>query len=813
MSDRRLIEYEFSTDDTYALLFGDHTMSPVRNGLLVYHEEGSAYPKGLTFANAADKLSYKGSLTAATEDYQLFIDLIDFANPAAEAVIGNTGLVVSAAGALIIRTTGVGGTDHATGVTLTVGSDVNVGIQAFGNPAIPFKFINIFIDRATTPSYTVELATNEDLPFIDTSSQVFFSGVDLTLGRTWFYADQVFDRGFAPNAAGYADDVLWIDGPAIYNRDATANTFPLTVVSGTRTDSIEGPVRIQSPYRSEDLFELRFVQREDVMYFTHPSYPEYRLSRSSHTQWVFEIIDYTPPIDAPSGLSGTYNGTGTAGFNIEYIVASIDSNGEESLPTSPVSVNGDPSSDWEAGKWVALSWTAEPGAVAYVVYKNSRGYFGYIGDTEGTDFKDDNIAPDAADGPRSARDPFNSINNYPAAVGIHQQRKVYGRTNNNPSTTWLTTSGTMTNLSVARPLKPDDAITAQLDSNQVNEILHYIPMTDLIVITNNGVWNLNSGANNDTLTPTTIRYDKQSADGGSRVPPVVVGNTLLMVPAYRRGVREFFYNIQSRGLDGSPLEILADHLFEDDKIRDWCYQRDDSIIWCVMESGKLCTLTYLREHEVVAWTTHDTEGEFKTACCVRYGERDVPHFVVERDGVQFVEVVADRGTNILTDAMFLDSAAVYSGDAALVIGGLHHLAGKAVTVVIDGVVYTDQTIDSDGTITLPVAGSYVVIGYPYAVDFETLDLDYPGEEGAGFGNQKNIAQVVLSLEESIKAQIGPDEGKLTSVQFNSGSLFTGKHREAITNDWENDGRIHVKLEAPYPLSILAHIAEFDNGEN
>jgi hypothetical protein len=56
------------------------------------------------------------------------------------------------------------------------------------------------------------------------------------------------------------------------------------------------PIEVVTPYASADVFGIQYVQSCDVMYFTHRSFPVYKLSRTSHTVWTFEAVDW---IDGP----------------------------------------------------------------------------------------------------------------------------------------------------------------------------------------------------------------------------------------------------------------------------------------------------------------------------------------------------------------------------------------------------------------------------------------------------------------------------------------------------------------------------------
>ena len=53
------------------------------------------------------------------------------------------------------------------------------------------------------------------------------------------------------------------------------------------------PYEIATPWVVTDLDELRFRQSADVMYFAHPRYFPYKLSRYSTLDWRLELIDFT----------------------------------------------------------------------------------------------------------------------------------------------------------------------------------------------------------------------------------------------------------------------------------------------------------------------------------------------------------------------------------------------------------------------------------------------------------------------------------------------------------------------------------------
>ena len=63
-----------------------------------------------------------------------------------------------------------------------------------------------------------------------------------------------------------------------------------TYTSGGSTDEI---YETATPYASADVFNLRFAQSADVMYFAHPSYAIRTLSRTDHNAWTFATPSIT----------------------------------------------------------------------------------------------------------------------------------------------------------------------------------------------------------------------------------------------------------------------------------------------------------------------------------------------------------------------------------------------------------------------------------------------------------------------------------------------------------------------------------------
>lgn len=87
-------------------------------------------------------------------------------------------------------------------------------------------------------------------------------------------------------------------------------------------------VIIDSPYSAEQMRRVRVAQTEDVMIFTHPAHQPRSLTRKDHHIWEFDALSFGTEINPPQRLRLTKDGLNS----VQYVVAAIAANNEESLP-------------------------------------------------------------------------------------------------------------------------------------------------------------------------------------------------------------------------------------------------------------------------------------------------------------------------------------------------------------------------------------------------------------------------------------------------------------------------------------------------
>lgn len=586
---------------------------------------------------------------------------------------------------------------------------------------------------------------------------------------------------------------------------------------GVVVDDNGGVAEFETPYAPEELTGIRFAQSADVMFLAHSNHRPMQLTRSGHAVWEFKEISFAPKIAAPTGLtsestgfkddSGTYYKT-----TADYKVSAVNDRESESLPSE--AVTAETMSTWPSGARVHLSWDAVEGAVRYEVYKNVRGWYEWIGSADESKFTDDNIEGDSGTGPKDNRDPFAEPDDYPGTVGIFQQRLVFGRSNNEPQTVWMSETGSFDSMAVAYPLRDDSAITVTVDSKQMNEIRHFIPLRDMLMLTSGAEFKVGSGEASGAVTPTSIRFDIQSYWGCSEVPPIVSGTSILMVQNSGKAVRDLHYQLQEDGYSGNEVTILAEHLM-DSPIRDWAYQQSPySTVWTCLENGKLLTFTYMREQEIWAWSEHESSGGmFRSVSVIREGGEDNTYFLVKRQGRYFIEYQVRRSYgDDIRKAHFVDCGLRYENESQPIqhITGLEHLAGQEIVVLADGSVVRGCIVAPDGSFDLPFAASYVSAGLPYKMRVKTVDPDLKSDQGSTAGEPKNVVKAIFRLRESRGLWTGPDDKRMVLLKQepprNYGEpppLITGEAAIVLPGRHTEGGSIIIEQRDPLPLTVLA----------
>ena len=376
-----------------------------------------------------------------------------------------------------------------------------------------------------------------------------------------------------------------------------------------------------------------------------------------------------------------------------------------------------------SGNYNTITWAAVTNAVRYHVYKLSNGLFGYIGQTSGLSFVDNNITADVSRTPPMQDNVMSAQNDYPAAVCYYEQRRMFAGSNNQPQYIWGTRSGTESNMNYHIPVVDDDRLAFRIAAREASAIRHLVPVTNLIALTASTEWRISTDSG--PLTPTDINVKAQSYIGASGVTPVAVGTTVLFAQSRGGRIRELSYSWEASGYKSQDLSILAPHLFDATNIVDMAFSRaPHPMLWCVTAYGKMLGMTYVPEQQVAAWHQHDTgDGDlFESVCAISetppgsIAAEDMVYVIVRRvvngTAVRYVERIHSRAFQRQDDAWFLDCAASNFSEGTFV------RAGSTVTCTVQAhglsngqvvsLEFSDDTMNGSYAITLADSNTFSV---------------------------------------------------------------------------------------------------------
>lgn len=152
-----------------------------------------------------------------------------------------------------------------------------------------------------------------------------------------------------------------------------------------------------------------------------------------------------------------------------------------------------------------------------------------------------------------------------------------------------------------------------------------------------------------------------------------------------------------------------------------------------------------------------------------------------------------------------------------ILGGLWHLEGETVQVLVDGNRQEDKVVTS-GRITLDIAGTRAAVGLGFRSIAYTLPLTVNGEVVEGM--RKRVPAIVCRLLQSRGLKCGISLDRLYYMKERTfeppgepTNLFTGVSPLSIQPKWDDGGQIYFVREDPTPVSILGYVTSSEIGDD
>ena len=448
-------------------------------------------------------------------------------------------------------------------------------------------------------------------------------------------------------------------------------------------------------YSDTEVFDVKYTQINDTMYFAHPDYPPQEMRRISAASWTISglafiggpfLDNYVAPSAAPTLITAATIKISSSSIEIGD-TTNITATTNALLFTLSAGTLGHKNTYWKIGGLANTSPTTllqEEGYVQLTTIVNTYTATG----TTIKKIRNNNAVTLYAEGA------WSSVRGYPASVCLHDGRLFFGRTDAEPQKIWGSRTFQYTDYALDTQAE-DDGLNLGLASNESNEILWIASVKSLIVGTFGGAFVVSSGSS-AAITPDNVQAQEQSGFGASSVQPKRIGNLLLYVQRFGKKLREMLFDFDTDTYQAADRTILSPHILGDGVIDMDVVQNPEPILYCVLTSGTLATLTREVDQEMSAWSRQSTSGTYVSVAVIpsQTGLYDEVWVIVQRwiNGAEkrYVELFSSPEVPAQQfDCIYLHSALTYDAyDSS---------STSAVSISLSA---------SSGSVTLTSSGAY-----------------------------------------------------------------------------------------------------------
>lgn len=483
------------------------------------------------------------------------------------------------------------------------------------------------------------------------------------------------------------------------------------------------PLEVAHTYTEDELFNVHYVQSNDVITLNHGDHKPAKLTRVTASSWSLADYDFKGNPYLPDNTVAA-----------DLLTCSVNTEGD----TGTLTATGG-HTPFAAGH-IGTFWKfSEPTGSPL-----KQGYLKITGHTSSTVVDIEVIGADlsvAGGTPTKewAEAAWSSVRGWPARCWYSQNRLVFARTTTQPNGYWRSKPFIYDNFDRGTGLDNDaisELVPGASDIKWIREELIGTDVGDFVV---------SSGDASHVVTPESISIKQNTNTGSEAIQPKLIGNYTYPVQLKSRKLREVSYLFQEDSYKSADTTVLSEHITESG-IKDTAYQRNPySIHPCVLNNGKMAVMTRESDQAVLGWTPWDTDGEYESTGVIPHPTE--PHDMIftitkrEIEGVdkRFVEyfespIIPDRQEM----CFYVDSGLRFSAYeqttsnsltlSAVTGEGIAVTAGSSVFVAGDvgqrirAIDVDDGTILGELTITQHNSGTEVLGD----VDFDFSTTSYSG---------------------------------------------------------------------------------------
>lgn len=451
---------------------------------------------------------------------------------------------------------------------------------------------------------------------------------------------------------------------------------------------------------------------------------------------------------------------------------------------------------------------------------------------------------------------FSDYRGHPRTVTLHELRLCFGGTATDRQTVWGSQTDDFPNFESGT--QDDDSWRYQIASTEQNEINWMVSQKQLLIGSAGGEWVLDSGREENVITPTNVRARRHSNFGSEYRQALAVDAATLFIRAGGERMADFSYLFENDGYSSADLNLLSYDLTRGGILQSAYQKKRDPIVWAAVDGSSLACVAYNRAQQVTGWSTIKSPGNSDgdviesvaligrsgdeaevwavvrrtiNSVAVRYVERlDSDAFDKQEDATSFTEesgTVADSGTN-LEELIYLDCSysgtggdIIDNGDGTFTVGGFDHLVGESIQIYVDGARIGDtHAVDNNGLITFSASAcTRCTGGMGYVATFRTLPFFNQLETGSTRGREVSLKKCMVRVYRSGPFTItaNDDPSAALEVSVRSSDIAAGDPTPLRSDDFEvalesrhrYDPSVVITSDEPTPLTIEMMITKME----
>jgi len=354
------------------------------------------------------------------------------------------------------------------------------------------------------------------------------------------------------------------------------------------------PIVVAHPYTESELFELDYDQSHDVVTICHRNHRPAKLTRTGTLTWILseyafvgapyriENTDVSKKMTVSPKVVGasTMTATGHTPFTADMVgtiwkvglphgspeeQGYVKVDGYTSATVVSVHVFSEISVDTATDRWAEAAWSDAAGV------------------------------------------------GWPSKCVYFQSHLAVANNDLHPNGVWISQPFLYDNFSPGTGL-PDEAINEVI--SDANIITWLFSGRTLIIGSDRGDFAISASDSRGSITPENLSIAKQTNWSSDHLRPQFIGSKGYYVQSGGRKLREMFYSFQEDTYQSVDMTAVSEHI-TDSGIKDIVYQRDPySILWCVLNNGKIALMTRESDQESLGWSLIETDGFYESVTAI-----------------------------------------------------------------------------------------------------------------------------------------------------------------------------------------------------